>query len=142
MILVKYTRVAASKHVAKVRSLLTRSLAYPSAYALTTSTALSSERYKFLIRPKDEMFNKVAYLKHFFMKKSARIACLNRLAYSGWNPVTGHRALCGDLFYLDVVTLEGCAYVITVSCEGFYVNKSSFECFDCEKYGLRFLFIF
>lgn len=32
--------------------------------------------------------------------------CLTSLTFSSWNPVSGNRVLQGDLFYLDVTTLE------------------------------------
>lgn len=50
--------------------------------------------------------------------------CVKKLCYSGWNPVRGNRRLQGDLFYLDLETLEGETFTITAWSNGYYVNAS------------------
>eukprot|EP01127_Copromyxa_protea_P005232 TRINITY_DN1513_c2_g1_i1.p1 TRINITY_DN1513_c2_g1~~TRINITY_DN1513_c2_g1_i1.p1 ORF type:complete len:1243 (-),score=410.37 TRINITY_DN1513_c2_g1_i1:1503-5231(-) len=55
---------------------------------------------------------------------------VKQLNYSGWNPPRGNRKLQGDLFYLDVVTLEGESVVVTAWSNGFFVNSSKNGNFD------------
>jgi protein TIF31 len=50
--------------------------------------------------------------------------CINHISFSGWNPPTGNRKLRGDLFYLEVETLEGKHFHITATPSGFYVNST------------------
>ncbi|PVU95178.1 hypothetical protein BB561_001992 [Smittium simulii] len=56
--------------------------------------------------------------------------CLKQLILSGWNPVSPHRYLKGDLLYLELATLENITYYITASLAGFFVNKSTGSNFD------------
>eukprot|EP01125_Pyxidicula_operculata_P015596 TRINITY_DN5317_c0_g1_i1.p1 TRINITY_DN5317_c0_g1~~TRINITY_DN5317_c0_g1_i1.p1 ORF type:complete len:1208 (-),score=310.68 TRINITY_DN5317_c0_g1_i1:16-3639(-) len=63
-----------------------------------------------------------AKLGDYFPQTSDHPKCLKKLVYSAWNPVPGNRKLQGDLFYLDVVTLEGTSVVVTASTSGFFVN--------------------
>eukprot|EP00741_Cyanophora_paradoxa_P001385 tig00000480_g1340.t1 len=51
-------------------------------------------------------------------------ACVESLSLSGWNEVPGYRRLVGDLFYIDVSTLEGRRLCVTASVRGFFVNQS------------------
>ena len=71
-------------------------------------------------------------LQTFFppTKSLATPQCLKYLTYSGWNPASGNRSLRGDLFYLEVTTIEGQHHFITAATEGFFVNNSSTNSFD------------
>lgn len=50
--------------------------------------------------------------------------CLKALHLSGWNPPPGNRRLQGELFYIEVETIETRKAVITASTSGFFVNQS------------------
>jgi len=64
-------------------------------------------------------------LAQFYPKNSTTLPkCIARLALSGWNPPPPNRRLQGDLFYIDVTTLEGESFVVTASSRGFYINQS------------------
>lgn len=52
-------------------------------------------------------------------------AALKDLSFSSWNPVSSQRRLQGDLFYVEVATLENKVFVVTASEKGWFVNKSS-----------------
>eukprot|EP01012_Entosiphon_sulcatum_P002337 TRINITY_DN1047_c0_g1_i1.p1 TRINITY_DN1047_c0_g1~~TRINITY_DN1047_c0_g1_i1.p1 ORF type:complete len:1216 (-),score=236.63 TRINITY_DN1047_c0_g1_i1:224-3871(-) len=52
-------------------------------------------------------------------------APLRSLRYSGWNPVPSNRRLQGDLYYLEVVLLNGTLLYITASTTGFFVNRTT-----------------
>jgi protein TIF31 len=66
-----------------------------------------------------------AQLASFFPKSSQQnIRCLRRLCYSGWNPPPSQRQMMGDLFYLDVGTLEEQSFCVTAWAKGFFINKS------------------
>ncbi|KAI9593693.1 clustered mitochondria-domain-containing protein [Syncephalis fuscata] len=68
------------------------------------------------------------------------IPCLNTLTLSGWNPIPHVRRLQGDLLYVSAVTLEGEAFCITASIDGFYVNNCTDKTFDPtanSKYKLQ-----
>eukprot|EP01113_Clastostelium_recurvatum_P009176 TRINITY_DN1438_c0_g1_i1.p1 TRINITY_DN1438_c0_g1~~TRINITY_DN1438_c0_g1_i1.p1 ORF type:complete len:1305 (-),score=339.28 TRINITY_DN1438_c0_g1_i1:965-4879(-) len=51
--------------------------------------------------------------------------CVRSIIHSGWNPVPGSRRLMGDLFYIEVMTLENTWACITAWPGGFYVNSST-----------------
>lgn len=61
-----------------------------------------------------------------YFPKPAPVApkCVHRIAFSGFNAPPGNRRFQGDLFYLDVTTLEGETLCITASSRGFFVNNS------------------
>ncbi len=50
---------------------------------------------------------------------------LKDLSFSGWNPVSAQRRFQGDLFYVEVSTLENKTFVVTAGEKGWFVNKSS-----------------
>jgi protein TIF31 len=50
--------------------------------------------------------------------------CVNHITFSGWNPPPGNRKLRGDLFYLEIETLEGKQFHITATPNGFFVNST------------------
>lgn len=54
---------------------------------------------------------------------------MKSMIFSGYNPPSSSRQLVGDLFYLDIVLLDG-IYHITCNNKGFYVNNSSNDSFD------------
>jgi protein TIF31 len=69
--------------------------------------------------------NATPNLSQFYPKPAAAAAkCVHRIVFSGFNPPPGNRRLQGDLFYLDVTTLEGETLCITASSRGFFVNNS------------------
>jgi len=55
---------------------------------------------------------------------------VKKINFSAWNPPPGNRQLCGDLFYLEVITLENNVLHITASVDGFYLNRSTSTSFD------------
>jgi protein TIF31 len=56
--------------------------------------------------------------------------CLRSLCFSGWNPPPPPRLLKGDLFYLEVMTLDEMCLHITATINGFYINCTSHDHFD------------
>jgi protein TIF31 len=56
--------------------------------------------------------------------------CLRSLCFSGWNPPPSPRLLRGDLFYLEVITLDEMCLHITATIKGFYINCTSHDNFD------------
>ena len=56
--------------------------------------------------------------------------CVGNLGYSAWNPPPGNRRLFGDLFYLEVTTLENNTLHITASVDGFFLNQSTNRVFN------------
>ncbi|GAM19040.1 hypothetical protein SAMD00019534_022150 [Acytostelium subglobosum LB1] len=59
------------------------------------------------------------------------ISCVRRIDMSGWNPVPGYRAMCGDLFYLEVECYDpNETLYITANVKGFYVNQSKMTAFN------------
>ncbi|ELR12870.1 tetratricopeptide repeat domain containing protein [Acanthamoeba castellanii str. Neff] len=62
-------------------------------------------------------------LQSFYPSVSAsEPQCVKSIEFAGWNPPPGNRALLGDLYYLQVTTLEGATIFITSWTHGFYVN--------------------
>lgn len=67
--------------------------------------------------------------------------CLKSMDLSGFNPPPGNRMMQGDLFYLEVVTMDNVVLHVTSHVSGFYVNRSNLEIFDplpaknCVKYS-------
>ena len=61
--------------------------------------------------------------------------CVKNLCFSGWNPPPGNRRLQGDLFYLEIETLEGLRLHVTSSPEGFYVNESTHNKFNPKAHS-------
>eukprot|EP01084_Bolivina_argentea_P113210 201810_1 len=59
-----------------------------------------------------------------------RVKCLQWIRPSCWNPPPTQRSLVGDLMYLDVAMLDDIVIHITVTPDGFYVNKTSRGRFD------------
>jgi hypothetical protein len=67
---------------------------------------------------------------------------VKQLNFSGWNPPRGNRRLQGDLFYLDVETLEGESVVVTAWTNGFFVNATQGGVFNpAPRYVLVFFFL-
>lgn len=56
--------------------------------------------------------------------------CVKSIALSGYNPPPGPRKLAGDLFYLEVTTLDDIIHHLTAHVTGFYVNKTTLAAFD------------
>jgi protein TIF31 len=50
--------------------------------------------------------------------------CVSSITFSGFNPPSGNRKLRGDLFYLEIETLEGKTFHVTATADGFYLNGS------------------
>ncbi|KAL9645516.1 hypothetical protein ABK040_000581 [Willaertia magna] len=48
--------------------------------------------------------------------------CIRSITFSSFNPPSPSRKLKGDLFYLQIETLEGNTYHVTANGNGFYVN--------------------
>ncbi|KAL0429300.1 UNVERIFIED_CONTAM: Clustered mitochondria protein [Sesamum radiatum] len=59
------------------------------------------------------MENVSGSLTNLLSPSSKEIKCIESIVFSSFNPPPSHRRLCGDLIYLDVVTLEGNKYCIT-----------------------------
>lgn len=53
--------------------------------------------------------------------------CIEGISPSKFNPPSLSKKTAGDLFYLNVTTLEGESLEITCSCSGFYLNDSNFS---------------
>jgi protein TIF31 len=56
--------------------------------------------------------------------------CVNSITFSAFNPPPGDRRLQGDLYYLEVVTLENTTLYITAWDWGFYFNSSTHNNFN------------
>jgi protein TIF31 len=69
-------------------------------------------------------------LSAFFPKPRPSAECVKRMNMSGWNPPPGNRKLQGDLFYLEIETLEGRVFHVTAATEGFYVNECTATTFN------------
>lgn len=70
-------------------------------------------------------------LAQFYPKAAeASPPCVRSIEFSGWNPPPGNRSLLGDLYYLEVITLEGKTLHITCWAGGFYINRSTATSFD------------
>lgn len=54
------------------------------------------------------------------------------ISLSKWNPPISPQRLKGDLFYIEVVSMEGKVFNITASYSGFYVNSTHEDKFDPE----------
>jgi protein TIF31 len=63
--------------------------------------------------------------------------CARSVVFSGWNPPVGNRRLLGDLFYLEVSTLETKTYFITASTTGFFQNSSTPAIFNPASKGIK-----
>ena len=74
-----------------------------------------------------------------FYPSSRRVVdCIKRICFSGWNPPPGNRKLQGDIFYLEIETLENQILHITSCPDGFYVNDtqgSKFSASINRKFG-------
>eukprot|EP00941_MAST-03F_sp_MAST-3F-sp1_P006007 g6007.t1 len=51
--------------------------------------------------------------------------CIKAIRFSGWNPPPMPRRLVGDLFYLEIHTLENKVLHVTATASGFFLNQSS-----------------
>ncbi|KAL0379910.1 UNVERIFIED_CONTAM: Clustered mitochondria protein [Sesamum angustifolium] len=76
------------------------------------------------------MENVSGSLTNLLSPTSTEIKCVESVVFSSFNPPPSHRRLCGDLIYLDVVTLEGNKYCITGTTKAFYVNSSTGNILD------------
>lgn len=56
--------------------------------------------------------------------------CVRSVVFSGWNPPPPNRRLLGDLFYLQVTTLEGFVFHVTATPSGFFVNSTRGDRFN------------
>ncbi len=56
--------------------------------------------------------------------------CIRNIASSVWNPVPPARQLLGDLYYLEVLSLEGTVLHITAAVDGFFLNRSTHDAFN------------
>ncbi|KAF0978773.1 hypothetical protein FDP41_001843 [Naegleria fowleri] len=66
---------------------------------------------------------KMASLEPIIMLSNTDLPkCLKSITFSAWNPVPESRKLKGDLFYLQVETLENTIVHLTANASGFYVN--------------------
>ena len=71
--------------------------------------------------------------KYYPPTKNERLqpsACVKSIAFSGWNPPPGNSRLQGDLFYLEVQTVESKHLFITASVSGFVINQSTRAVFN------------
>ncbi len=60
----------------------------------------------------------------------SQVKCLRWIRPSCWNPPCTQRSLVGDLMYLEVAMLDNIIIHITVTPDGFYVNRTSHRRFD------------
>ncbi|CAM9103094.1 unnamed protein product [Phaeothamnion confervicola] len=58
------------------------------------------------------------------------VPCLKGVTFSAWNPPPAQRRLCGDLFYLEVRTLDDGVLHVTATPAGFYINAINNGNFD------------
>ena len=97
----------------------------------------------FTIDSADDL-NSINYIiDKFFPYQDSEVRCINTISYSGWNPPPRNRLLQGDIWYLDIKTLERFNflvlsylekdYCITCSVKGFYVNESTNHNFNPTK---------
>ncbi len=63
-------------------------------------------------------------------QNETRVKCLRWIRPSCWNPPFTQRSLIGDLLYLEVAMLDDIVIHITVTPDGFYVNRTSHGRFD------------
>ncbi|PIN14395.1 putative protein CLU1/cluA/TIF31 [Handroanthus impetiginosus] len=76
------------------------------------------------------MENVTGSLTDLFSSPSNEIRYVESIVFSSFNPPPSYRRLCGDLIYLDVVTLEGNKYCVTGTTISFYVNSSTDDILD------------
>lgn len=63
-------------------------------------------------------------LKRTLKNDAQYVECYESIQFSSFNPVPPARRLAGDLFYLNVKTLDQGDKGITCSVNGFYMNDS------------------
>ncbi|PRP74275.1 hypothetical protein PROFUN_12022 [Planoprotostelium fungivorum] len=71
-------------------------------------------------------------ISSFFPETKKTTTCVKNMFFSGWNPPPGNRRLQGDLFYLEVETMEDKRFFITGCPSGFYVNESTISLFSSK----------
>ncbi|KAH6812998.1 tetratricopeptide repeat protein [Perilla frutescens var. frutescens] len=76
------------------------------------------------------MENVTSSLTSLLSSPSKEIKCVESIVFSSFNPPPSYRRLCGDLIYLDVVSLEGNKYCVTGTTKSFYVNSSTGNILD------------
>ncbi|EFC43515.1 hypothetical protein NAEGRDRAFT_80039 [Naegleria gruberi] len=68
---------------------------------------------------------KIGSLEPLIMLSNTELPkCVKSITFSAWNPVPEHRKIKGDLFYLQIETLENAIFHITATPSGFYVNAT------------------
>ena len=96
-----------------------------------TTTAAKKKKATGAKFEESDLSNVTPSISEYFPKPvDVTPAALKHVGFSNWNPVTTGRKLQGDLFYLDVTTLESRAFGITASENGFFVNSSTRTKFD------------
>lgn len=78
-------------------------------------------------------YRKLSYDKSYNplkMLNSTELPLVKDLIYSGWNPPVLQRKICGDFFYVRVVTCEEQIFHITAFGGGFFINKSDDTKYD------------
>ncbi len=98
-------------------------------------------------KPGDHVAPDVAHLDTDFSMEAPSLAdyfprsvdttpsTVKSISFSAWNPVPSYRRLQGDLFYVDIVTLENRSLVATASERGWFANNSSMAKFDPASGG-------
>ncbi|KAL0397533.1 UNVERIFIED_CONTAM: Clustered mitochondria protein [Sesamum calycinum] len=141
MIAALYDDRSIRAHVHRTRELLSLSTLHSS---LSTMLALQHETGKPAVANTGDaakaevpeldnlgfMENVSGSLTNLLSPMSTEIKCVESVVFSSFNPPPSHRRLCGDLIYLDVVTLEGNKYCITGTTKAFYVNSSTGNILD------------
>ena len=127
-----YDDTTARLHIRRLREIMN-----PNGNQVSTQIGRSSltdvinaETYLESSKPEDYDLKKLVFPE---VASNPAPSCLTSLLFSTWNPVSGNRVLQGDLFYLDVATLEGPHYCVTASTEGFFVNSTKGGSFNPQK---------
>ncbi|CEP60837.1 translation initiation factor 3 subunit CLU1 LALA0_S02e00738g [Lachancea lanzarotensis] len=101
------------------------------AQAGSTAFDLSTEEAQRFQQTVREVLNKSRSIKEIMTTRSSIIApCVRSLQLSSYNPVPAFHKSKGHLLYLQIATLEGESFHVTVTTGGFYVSKSTANKFD------------
>jgi len=68
--------------------------------------------------------------KFFPEEQKVHPRCTKEISFSGWNPPPGNRVLLGDLYYLEILTMENRCLHVTCWTNGFYINRSTKQSFN------------
>jgi protein TIF31 len=134
-----YDDRSARYHVRRLRELLTQANNTLPAQSPSLFSELTNESLQFtgLVTEGDR---DEVQLEFFYPTAGSQAAqpCLQKISFSGWNPAPSNRKLLGDLFYLDITTLEGKSVTVTAWANGFFVNGCTATQFNPEPAAVSY----